>query len=81
MLIHRQPADGFGAGRGYGRGPGGRMMGGRGFGDSLYLLFPNMSYSSMFLLSGDSLLFVLLFFNQSLFLFFLMIILMYLGFP
>ncbi|XP_019150253.1 PREDICTED: zinc finger CCCH domain-containing protein 18-like [Ipomoea nil] len=28
----QQPADGFGAGRGYGRGPGGRMMGGRGFG-------------------------------------------------
>nr|GMD76434.1 zinc finger CCCH domain-containing protein 18-like isoform X1 [Ipomoea batatas] len=27
-----QSADGFGAGRGYGRGPGGRMMGGRGFG-------------------------------------------------
>lgn len=25
-----QPCDGFGAGRGYGRGPGGRMMGGRG---------------------------------------------------
>ncbi|KAF3660009.1 hypothetical protein FXO38_12341, partial [Capsicum annuum] len=25
-----QPSDGFGAGRGYGRGPGGRMMGGRG---------------------------------------------------
>ncbi|CAH9114151.1 unnamed protein product [Cuscuta europaea] len=26
------PTDGFGAGRGYGRGPGGRMMSGRGFG-------------------------------------------------
>ncbi|XP_073043057.1 E3 ubiquitin ligase PARAQUAT TOLERANCE 3-like [Primulina eburnea] len=28
----RQPADGFGPGRGFGRGMGGRMMGGRGFG-------------------------------------------------
>lgn len=34
-----QGSDGFGPGRGFVRGMGGRMMGGRGFGDSLILMF------------------------------------------
>lgn len=38
FLICRQGTDGFGPGRGFGRGMGGRMMGGRGFGDSLILI-------------------------------------------
>ncbi|KAK6157956.1 hypothetical protein DH2020_005270 [Rehmannia glutinosa] len=32
----RQPSDGFGPGRGFGRGMGGRMMGGRGFGRGVF---------------------------------------------
>lgn len=36
FCIYSQGADGFGSGRGFGRGIGGRMMGGRGFGDCLY---------------------------------------------
>jgi E3 ubiquitin-protein ligase RBBP6 len=34
-----QIPDGYGSGRGYGRGMGGRMMAGRGFGNALYHLF------------------------------------------
>lgn len=33
-LFCSQPSDAFGSGRGFGRGMGGRMMAGRGFGDS-----------------------------------------------
>lgn len=36
FCIYSQGTDGFGPGRGFGRGIGGRMMGGRGFGDYLY---------------------------------------------
>ena len=43
-----QTSDGFGPGRGFGRGMGGRMMGGRGFGDSLIL------YSLFITLNSDS---------------------------
>jgi hypothetical protein len=34
-----QIPDGYGSGRGYGRGMGGRMMAGRGFGNALYHLY------------------------------------------
>lgn len=37
FCLYSQGTDGFGPGRGFGRGIGGRMMGGRGFGDYLYL--------------------------------------------
>ena len=39
-----QSADGFGPGRGFGRGMGGRMMGGRGFGERLYLSLFKSTY-------------------------------------
>ena len=35
-LIFSQIPDGYGSGRGYGRGMGGRMMAGRGFGNSFH---------------------------------------------
>lgn len=39
MIGPRQSSDGFGAGRGFGRGMGGRTMGGRGFGEFHALYF------------------------------------------
>lgn len=38
-LVCRQSSDSFGPGRGFGRGMGGRMMGGRGFGVCLTFNF------------------------------------------
>jgi len=37
-MFFSQIPDGYGSGRGYGRGMGGRMMAGRGFGNTFYLL-------------------------------------------
>lgn len=37
-----QISDGYGSGRGYGRGMGGRMMAGRGFGNALSSFFCNV---------------------------------------
>lgn len=38
LLSFRQPQDSFGPGRGFGRGMGGRMMPGRGFGNVIFSL-------------------------------------------